>query len=65
MGIGRNSHGSSVGGTVVLKDSRGQTRFFVGHVCGPRGHIHLVDVTANLDEFYKSLVTGFIEQPLP
>jgi hypothetical protein len=64
MGIGRNSHGSSVGGTVVLKDSRGQVRFFVGHVCGPSGHMTLVDFTANLDEFYKSLVTGFIEQPL-
>src|SRR5690349_12928592 len=36
IGLSANSHGVWVrgGGTVVVKDSRGQVRAFFGHVCG-------------------------------
>ncbi len=60
LGIGRDSHAVMSkyrgGGTVVLKDSRGQVRCFFGHVCGPGGHRHYWYQARSLDEFYKQLV---------
>ena len=35
FGYGHDSHGlTAAGGTLVIKDSRGRTRVFFGHVCG-------------------------------
>jgi hypothetical protein len=68
-GIGRDSHAlwskNRVGGTVVLKDSRGQVRFFAGHVCGPRGQFNVAYGVASLDEFYIRMNGQFAEKPLP
>ncbi|HQR09130.1 MAG TPA: hypothetical protein PLN21_20075 [Gemmatales bacterium] len=59
LGIGRDSHAwmSSYrgGGTIVVKDSRGQVRCFFGHVCGPGGHDVYMLKASSLDDFYKRL----------
>ncbi len=66
-GLSQNSHGIWYrgGGTLVVKDSKGRTRAFFGHVCGG-GHIgHVVDLELlGLDEYYKRLESIFTEHPL-
>lgn len=66
-GLSQNSHGIWYrgGGTLVVKDSKGQTRAFFGHVCGG-GHIgHVADMELpSLDEYYKSLESIFKEHQL-
>ncbi len=69
FGFCRDSHGllQRGGGTMVIKDSRGEVRAFFGHVCGA-GYLELVDAPQSLDEFYNSLLTGerrFYEYPWP
>jgi len=62
MGIGRDSHALMSmyrgGGTLVVRDSRGQVRCFFGHVCGRRGLAMYLHEAETLDEFYKGLVEG-------
>lgn len=57
VGIGQSSHNSWAilrgGGTLVVKDSRGQVRAFFGHICGPAGFQWTVQTATNLDEFYS------------
>jgi hypothetical protein len=36
FGVSSDSHTSSKGGTIVLKDSSGKIHTYFGHVCGPR-----------------------------
>ena len=57
IGIAQNSHGlfSRGGGTIVVKDSRGDIRAFFGHVCGPR-YLHTFFRDApDLDRFYARM----------
>lgn len=51
FGVSDDSHSSAHGGTVVTKDSAGNTRAFFGHVCGPRFFERLRDAKS-LKEFY-------------
>ncbi len=64
FGRSQNSHGIWLrgGGTVVVKDSKGQTRAFFGHVCGG-GHLGIGHPDLpNLEAFYKQLrESGFQE----
>ena len=59
FGRSQNSHGIWLrgGGTMVMKDSRGEIRAYAGHVCGPRflssGWGSRED--ADLDKFYSDL----------
>lgn len=58
FGYGINSHGIGLGrGTLVLKDSRGRVRIFLGHVCGPNAGIdeQTTRSVSSLDEFDKWL----------
>ena len=59
LGIGRDSHAwlSSTrgGGTIVVKDSRGQVRCFFGHVCGHAGHEPFMEHADSLERFYTSI----------
>lgn len=52
MGVARDSHAPLSlylgGGTVVLKDSRGRVRCFLGHVCGP-GRLANIEGLSGLD----------------
>jgi hypothetical protein len=59
-GVGVNSHSSKrAKGTLVLRDSRGQVKSFVGHVCGPRWMPGYFPTNhrdfLNLDAFYAML----------
>jgi len=70
-GVGVNSHSSKrAKGTLVLRDSRGQVKSFVGHVCGRRwmpGYFptNHRDFT-NLEAFYAFLKEwGFEPYALP
>jgi hypothetical protein len=60
LGVSRDSHGWMSkyrgGGTVVVKDSRGQLRCFFGHVCGPGGHEYYMTQARSLDSFYQTLL---------
>jgi hypothetical protein len=62
LGVGRDSHGWMSryhgGGTVVVKDSRGQLRCFFGHVCGPAAHQDYWYNSRSLDDFYRNLTEG-------
>jgi hypothetical protein len=51
FGISDDSHRSHWGGTVVVKDSTGRVRAFLGHVCGPNYFRRLKD-SRSLAEFY-------------
>ena len=56
FGHGIDSHGLSMAGqgTLVIKDSRGRTRVFFGHVCGTNGGFPWILRYANtLDEMEK------------
>jgi hypothetical protein len=56
FGLCRDSHGYQKGrGTLVVKDSRGDTRIFFGHVCGPRYLESELSRLQSLDEFYQRL----------
>jgi hypothetical protein len=59
FGHGINSHGFAPGhGTLVVKDCRGQTRIFFGHVCGPNAGIEWLASSKNLktlSDFYDML----------
>jgi hypothetical protein len=67
-GLARDSHGwRQGGGTLVVKDSRGQMRVFFGHVCGAQPCFLVTPGDLkNLDAFYKYINThwGFTEQVL-
>ena len=72
FGISIDSHGWEPlyrGGTVVMKDSRGQVRVYYGHVCGASGpiqHGYHIEDTKSLDEFYNMFKRyDFTEQFLP
>lgn len=60
VGVGKDSHGFFAklngGGTLVVKDSRGDIRCFLGHVCGPGGLRDRLSCTMSLDDFYKELI---------
>ena len=64
LGIGRDSHALLSkyrgGGTVVVKDSRGQIRGFFGHICGSGGLKTYMYRVRSLDEFYQ----GFTERDI-
>jgi hypothetical protein len=65
---GQNSHGGWIrgGGTVVVRDSTGRTRFFSGHVCGRGRSCFGHGGFRSLDELYKYLAESrFKERPLP
>ncbi len=56
FGHGINSHGLSMAGqgTLVIKDSRGRTRVFFGHVCGTNASFpYILKVTKTLDDMEK------------
>jgi hypothetical protein len=68
FGLCRNSHGAWTrgGGTVVVKDSKGQIRAFFGHVCGDC--LGAFWETTSLDLYYQKTLNcefGFVEHPLP
>jgi hypothetical protein len=73
LGIARDSHGImsalNGGGTMVVKDSRGQVRCFLGHVCGSGAQSEFwgTDHSESLDQFYTRLVESFrfVEHKLP
>jgi hypothetical protein len=55
FGLCRNSHHAykgKGGGTLVVKDSRGDVRVFFGHVCGPRFLEAQLEQAASLDDLY-------------
>ncbi len=56
FGLAQDSHGAPrIGGTVVIKDSRGGMRAFAGHVCGPHYVQYTIERVGTLDEFYEQL----------
>lgn len=62
--VGINSHSwKRARDTVEVRDSRGQTRVFIGHVCGPRFmSTYASPGVINLDQLYSGLVgDGFTE----
>ena len=70
-GVGVNGHSwKRAKDTLVVRDSRGQVRAFVGHVCGPRWMPGYFPPNhpdfPNLDAFYAFLTeTGFTEYRPP
>jgi hypothetical protein len=68
IGFSQNSHGPFArgGGTIVVKDSRGNVRAFFGHVCGPHYLQTFFRETPDLDHFYARLKHWhFSEHVLP
>ncbi len=68
FGVCEDSHSSPWGGTVVVKDSRGQVRAFFGHVCGSRALEIGLQQSDSLDDFYHSdwlRGFGFAEHTFP
>lgn len=71
MGISRDSHGFFSkyrgGGTVVIKDSHGTTRCFLGHCCGTMFPKAFAQSAKGFDHFWKLMRddTDMIETPLP
>ena len=63
LGISRDSHGILCrfhgGGTVVLKDSRGQIHCFFGHVCGPGWLRNSLADTRSVNELYQNLTKDY------
>jgi hypothetical protein len=69
-GIGIDGHSmKQAKDTLVVRDSRGQVRAFVGHVCGPTympGYFQTVPYVKSLDDFYAHLQElGRTEYPVP
>ena len=62
MGRSSDSHSSATGGTIVTKDSDGNVRAFLGHVCGS-GNLHIsFNTIESVQEFYDSLIKfNFLE----
>lgn len=66
VGVSSDSHASPWGGTVVIKDSSGNTRSFFGHVCGSRyltmffndklEHKNLEDLYKFTDNFKEHII---------
>jgi hypothetical protein len=68
FGVCADSHSSIHGGTVVVKDSRGNTHVYFGHVCGPKALEIALGPLRSLDGFYESEWVsrpGFIEYTGP
>ncbi|HEV3146755.1 MAG TPA: hypothetical protein VGZ47_22910 [Gemmataceae bacterium] len=69
MGYARDSHNRwhRGGGTLVVKDSRGDVRIFFGHVCGSHPYFFVNPESGNLDAFYKDLREHWdlVEQEIP
>jgi hypothetical protein len=59
FGVCRDSHSSRHGGTVVVKDSRGDVRVFFGHVCGALQLSMPIneEEVEDLDGFYEFLLS--------
>lgn len=58
VGVCRDSHASMFGGTIVTRDSRGNTRAFFGHVCGS-SFLKATFTRANdIDAVYGALLNG-------
>ena len=57
FGLAQNSHGAWLrgNGTIVVKDSQGNTRAFFGHVCGPSWLKRSLSNNTDLDAFYAKL----------
>lgn len=62
IGHSKNSHGIWYrgGGTVVVRDSRGQVRAFFGHVCVGNWLLHFRE-EENLDRFYYEVQVHLTE----
>jgi hypothetical protein len=67
IGLCRDSHGNlrPGGGTMVLKDSRGKTRLFFGHVCGQNYLDMMVTKRKSLDDFYNNMAPAMNEYEWP
>jgi hypothetical protein len=66
FGVCKNSHRYRDGGTIVVKDSRGNVRAFFGHVCGDLMLSHGFQQAQSLDEFYGAeWWQGFTEYSFP
>jgi hypothetical protein len=68
FGVCADSHSSIHGGTVVVKDSRGNTHVYFGHVCGPKALELALESQRSLEGFYHSewlLLCGFTEYTGP
>jgi len=66
FGYCNDSHGKLPGhggGTVVVRDSRGEVRVFFGHVCGDDYLQSYCNHSDSLDVFYKNLSEMLVEQP--
>ncbi len=65
FGICKDSHSSSQGGTIVIKESSGKIRCFFGHVCGS-GYLSSAfhyKKYKNPEEIYRILISrSFIER---
>jgi len=56
VGRASDSHSVPMGGTIVTRDSRGETRAFLGHVCGGTALRYLLDDADDLDSVYTTLL---------
>lgn len=68
MGLSWDSHDTTSpnGGTVVVRDSRGRTRAFFGHVCGPQMLENIFQGFPTLDAVYQKFVDVWLsEHELP
>jgi hypothetical protein len=68
VGVGEDSHASSDGGTIVVKESDGSVRAFFGHVCGPDLLADAFSRCRSSAEFYPLLFQsrfGFKEYTFP
>jgi hypothetical protein len=69
FGVSANSHSSIDGGTIVVRDSRGDIHAFFRHVCGDSRALQMgFDSARSLDGFYHSEwfeQFGFTEYQVP
>ena len=63
-GVCQDSHSSSSGGTAVVKDSRGNTKVYFGHVCGNNHLLGIFKSSKNLNEVFEKLNDCMEEQNL-
>ena len=66
FGLCQSSHGvwKRGGGTVVVKDSKGQVRAFFGHVCGDGALGDRWEQDSLAEYYHETLKCGFVEHPL-
>jgi hypothetical protein len=72
-GLSHDSHGFAGGGVLVVRDSRGATRAFTGHVCGDgalQRTCRILELGAqgeapvDLDAFYADVAENYTERVL-